>query len=687
MHDPQQNLSRSASVTSMPKVGAQLGMQLLGVILLATGLASMATDARAEGLRREFFPTQSGEPAVVNHQLPYHDIRRYGIDSTGATDDSLLVQTVLNSLPAGSKLHIPAGNYVWGDVYLPSNVEIFGDGDATVITASSPRANIFFNNGLYPGFYNDYTYHGLSNIVAGDKTLTFVVAEEAANYTAGDLAFIHTNLVPASGGFIPTFCEVVKIVSVDLVAGTVTLEHAIDETVLDPKIARPIRKNHSTEVATPDRFIENTTLRDMKLVGSATGAGFRMRTVYKCVFRNLTVDNMHMIIGNAWTRTLIENIRGKFGAGGRVIELKTGAYKTVVRNIVATTDANTTALPSIDIGEYARNITCDGVDVVCPGVTNTGANGWIALPVSAGRGHKIKNINVSAGDSYSAIRIANGDAHFDNANIELHDIRFKLKSVARPLMLVQGATGTPVMNRLRLHRILVDAPVVNNINDDTAFGYYLDHSSRESSIQECYVNGKIFLNTSRSTDGFEFIGNRHSGLGPNITHESMAGITFRDNQRLGSEEFGKRRISRRSLAIDSTAVDNSVDSYAIPPGELWESGDLVHFEIVGQIAGNTGTKEIRVVGPNTSNVMALSFSAKDSGVFKIVGTIYIMDNTTYHSVVKFFAPGSDNAKLTQVGGLDFFANGGTFDFQAWVANAEDSVQISSLQVYPELNGG
>ena len=631
--------------------------------------------------------TAAGVIITDSNVLPYN-MTRYGVDDTGATDDSTLVQDTLVNLAAQGIVgfYFPAGSYLFGDVYLPSNVDVYGDGDATLVTSPSNK-NCFLNNGLHPGGYIDYTYFTLNDVTADDIVLTFDTASEAGNFTVNGLAFVRTVAEDSSGNNrTPHLVEVIKTLAVDVGAGTVTLEYAIKDAITNPEIAPPLATNHvNLTPNTPDRFAENTVLRDMKLV-SADGTGWRLRTGYKCVMQNLTINSKHIIICNALTHCVVKHIRGEFTE--KAIEVKTGGYNTVISDIdVRSVDA-TLSEPLVNIGEFARDITVDGFNIFAPQADFSSIDGMIAFGGEAGARHIVRNGKFTLGDIYSVVRIVHGNDP-DNSDITVENITVRAKSIARPIYLNDG-TGTRG-TRFTIRNIdILDSLIANNVNGDSVAGYMLDQNNQDLTITDCRIPGSIDLDVTKTTPGMVFTNNRYTDFtGTNaVASQVLSEIYFKDNHRIGADSIYSTQV--RTVAVENvttTTPDTVHKSWTIPASQTWLEGDLFRFEITGGIAGTNDAKEINIID-NGNTLLDVTWLAAETGGFIITGLISIFNNTAYRTafVANTEAIGAYAQNTEAIGSLDLSTNGRTFSITAWVANGSDTIAFQSIKMWPDLLG-
>lgn len=80
----------------------------------------------------------------------YADVKNYGAKGDGFTDDTASIQTALNS---GVKyVYLPAGDYRFTGLTVPTNVKIFGDGAKTTVLSYTPTSG----DGLALAASNEY---------------------------------------------------------------------------------------------------------------------------------------------------------------------------------------------------------------------------------------------------------------------------------------------------------------------------------------------------------------------------------------------------------------------------------------------------------------------------------------------------------------------------------------------------
>ncbi len=683
-------------ITALPEITALVADTLLAVVEDPDGPGKKTKKSPASKVNINFLITAAEIAAGItptNLLFKPGNIRRYGVDNTGATDDTTLVQDTLINLAAQGVVDFywPAGSYLQRDVFLPDDVEVYGDGDATIISAPT-GANPFRNNGIHPNNVEDYTYNSLNDITADDIVLTLDTAADTSRYVVDGLAFLRStaeDVIPAgpnNDNRSPHFIEIVKIKAIDVGTGTLTLEYAIKDAVTDPKITPPLTTNHVLGPPfIPDAWCQNTTLRDMKLV-SVDGSGWSMITGYKCVMRNIRIDAKHIFINNAMTHCLFENIRGEFTTG-RGIETKMGSYNTTFRDFDIRSASTTFAEPIISTGEYSRDIIFDDFNIYCPNSDFTSVDGIIHFDAEAGRRHRVRNGKIIIGDAYAVVKIVHGNDP-DNQDITVENITVKAKSIARPIALING-TGIRG-SRFTIRNIdTLDSPITNNVNGDSVAGYFLDQDNQDLTITDCRINGSIALDGTKTTPGMVFTNNRYTDFTGTdaIASQVLSEIYFKDNHRIGADKIYSSQI-RVSAAVNitSTTPNNVVNTWTIPASQTWLAGDLLRFEIIGQIAGTNDAKFVDIAD-NTGSLIAVTWLAAETGGFILTGLLNVNTNTVYRTA---FQAAAETPKLTQNtvtrSGLDLNTNGRAFTLQAWVTNASDTIEISSVKMWPDLLG-
>jgi len=323
------------------------------------------------------------------------NVKWFGATGDGTTDDTTALTNCYssaNNLGIKSVFH-PSGSYYTssGNLRLYKNTRYYGVGIGSKIFTDTAVTNVFFNDGISTTTYTSRTYYSLSNITAGDNTITFTTASEAANFTAGDLILIRSTAAIVTGQTLPYFCCLEKILAVDSGTGIVTLEEAVNYSVTSPLAG-------AEDASVNDAWLENTIVDNLyiKANSGTTGAPIRWRGSYKCHIHDCRLDGTQLILGNGFNRTTIENIEGTFIQS--LSQLATGSNASVLRNVVAYADAATTTSSTVllSAGEFTNDIIFENIKIYAPQMSFTNSSGIIYHQTTNGNGNVVRDIIVHA---------------------------------------------------------------------------------------------------------------------------------------------------------------------------------------------------------------------------------------------------------------------------------------------------
>lgn len=460
--------------------------------------------------------------AAANKSIAPVSVKDFGARGNGTTDDAHAIQSALDSLSSdgGGHLHFPAGHYNISRQLTPrSNVRVFGEGRQShiICTAHDGPSNVFFNDGVLPAYYEHYSYCALTDIAAGQRTLRFLNPREVSQYAGGGLAVIRSAAHAIVGSdTLPHFVELVKIVSVNLAAGTVDLEDPILISVHEPKITKTRRSSD---------LIENFTIESMSLEAVGAGAAcLRLRSVYRGQFKNLFLRSDEPFLGNAITKSLAENIQIEFRS--RFLEWKTGAYASTFRNIHGVIyGAREMTFNALSVGEYARNLTFDGFSVDLrdsvlrvPAISNARTTCSPLL---------IRNGKLRAKAVYGVLRIVDGDGVAPH-DMLIEDIAARVGLFGRGIELISWNREKGLaLERLVIRDISIDGVNGNPINSDAAYGIGIQTNLEDVEITGCNIPGPVRVDNAWKHRGVLIAKNTFAR--PRPEGSNTPGVRFENN--------------------------------------------------------------------------------------------------------------------------------------------------------------
>lgn len=287
----------------------------------------------------------------------------YGAVGDGSTDDGPAIQAAIDDAGAagGGVVYIPpttASYAIWDALIGRDNVTVRGDGRASFIqnvrntSYNSSAANTaVFRIGGYESNTTTVawadTFYACADVLRGARLVTLTTAANAANFTAGDTVFLRTatidQLQPSKE--IPLACEVNEVLSVDPVAGTVTLRFPVGEDVAGASIAvagertlpvtyvdRGTTRNLTFDIRVLRRFV----VEDLRLESPADfDIGiFSHGGAFECAFRRLDITGCtNGFLLNVMARCVVEDVQIRYSR--RMGELAYLSHDNVFRNVRA----------------------------------------------------------------------------------------------------------------------------------------------------------------------------------------------------------------------------------------------------------------------------------------------------------------------------------------------------------------
>lgn len=574
-------------------------------------------------------------------------------------------------------IYFPAGHYTAvTDLYVNGlgNQEIFGDGAATVIEnidATGSQGNVFTGVGIARNWLPDYVKYALSDIAASDSMLTFTVAADALNIVAGLLYYLGSNddiagtpLLP-----LPTFSILVKVLSVDTVAGTVTLDSPIGTAVVNPIISNT---NTTVNPNNQASLMDELSIHSLKGVcphtATVIGQLLSLGGSYKCNYHNLWVDSTAAFYINGFVKSHIYDIHAtlsNWGFTSNIIEIEIGSQDSFVDNFIidiTNMNANTAELQLIRVGEQARNIHVRDVECNAAGnvlhslVTLSGTSGCSAKWVGA----------VCDSVAYSIVYWASSLSGALSMNATKG---------------IRATTKNGYVNAVNLGSGAKDSVIedVSGVGAVTGSLINLGATLENITLEKIRGDGLILLNPSSSPviKNVRLLSCETTGVSSsssaNIDLISGSGNTRR------SHLTPPRVVLRYSYATGIVA-NTAVLSYVIKGSDVYTQRDRILIKAKGSVIGTLGAKTV-AVSIFGSLYTLVSAAAADTGAafyieidMEINGGTWAaptaaegMIRTTYKGVLT----------ESRIGVAADFTLDQTIEVQAWVAVAGDNVRLAA----------
>ncbi len=341
--------------------------------------------------------------------------------------------------------------------------DIYGDGPASWIeniatTITGGATNLFTGQAIYrgatPNFVNVFA---LSAVGASDSVLTFTTASDAANMKAGALYYFSSNddIDNTPGGPLPTVATLVKVVSVDTVAGTVEIEHAIGFDVASPIISDT---NFSTDATRQEELMDELSIHDLRLTCPMTdtlyGHPLNIYGAYKCNFYDLYLEG--------------------------VVYSVNGSVKCSVHDIIART--NIYACVELAFCCQDTNVHHLKIDVLSIMPQSLSSN--LILHAEQGLDNEISNITISA----PGLSAGGNVVIASDGRVNIHDIEVLVGGMSSVVHVTSGPVVAPDSTRkIKIKNIYcrVLSGVINGVLMDPLSGNY----AKNVAVEDCEVEG------------------------------------------------------------------------------------------------------------------------------------------------------------------------------------------------------
>lgn len=356
----------------------------------------------------------------------------FGAAGDDSTDDTAALTLMLDQLEVTGGLAYAPHTY---KTTLPilirskTTLDLCGSGMIHNTSGTATTGTCVFLGLHHPVLNDDYTWSSLSDITAGDMSITFSTPAQASRLVAGEAFFIR------SAAFYrdenrqkPQVLEINRARAIDANTGIVTLDYPVGQNVTSPSAA--YTNGQITYQSRVSYICDRGVFRNGR-VKSDVGNWTQRWANLDCTIENIeTVRSVDFMIGSAMAHGRVRGVRGTFG--DRCLEVKTGAHDSLFTDIQAFYDSGLstggTAL-LLDTGEYNRDLRFEnvhihapgwnGTDMVTPRATRTIISGLnIYAPSATGNaiglysgalvpptGNVIENFTITAGGGSNYIRI------------------------------------------------------------------------------------------------------------------------------------------------------------------------------------------------------------------------------------------------------------------------------------------
>lgn len=570
----------------------------------------------------------------------------------------------------------PVSTYyrITAPIFMKSGVTYCGDG--SLIFNDRATSTIFGDQMVFlPGafandFYNALTYNAISNVVAGETTITLTTPGDAARYSVGDTIILRDNASIVPSAVTPSLYMRFNVVTAKAGA-VISLLHPHDKSFAAVSIS--LTDNETNFYALPGipqqkcYVAVNSGLRNLRIktFGFWTGA----TAALSCNFDKIEVLSARALIyGNSYQRCSFTNISGGFQ---RILyEIASNSFMTTVKNVKANRIPGDTNETNIAIfNENSESIHISEVDC---------------------------NMD-------SAVSLSQLVSFFQSADCSLKNAVFRCAGWRGTLIASNLSSGL-CLNGLVENVTFYASPAAAYGIDLLGAGFIKDFKVKGNnfygasfvggagrlSATGCKINGNKFeavtafqLQSSASDNRVE-----NNGIPGGFTATSgvlqdiIANNTFAENKSTRTGNIKKAALLLPApLSVTSTTTGNIVASRTLPAPSFSNTiVSTLKIVVRGNMVGATATKDVAIAFGGTV-IGSIPFLAAESGRFSIELDYKPNQNggAYYQRLDKAGVLTSVRSSLT---GLDFSVNNYNIDLQAWVGGASNSITIDDFEIIP-----
>lgn len=575
----------------------------------------------------------------------------------------------------GGELYFPPiskGYRILAPIFQRSNV--IYTGDRTLIFNGRSTSTIFGDQMVFlPGafandFYNALTYNSLSDIVAGERTVTFSNPTDASRYSVGDTVILRDNTSILPSAVTPSAYMRFNIVK-SKSGSTLTLKHPHDKSFSSVSLSRTDNETNFYPLpGIPQQkcyVAVNSGIRGFKIdtAGFWTGA----TAALECFAEDIEIISSRVLVyGNSYQRCDFNKISGNFQ---RILfEIASNSFMTTVRNIKANRipgDNNETNIAIINEGSESVHVS----DVECSMNSATSTAQLVSLWQTEDCSLKRATFFCSGWrGSLIASNLTSGLCK--NALVE--DVTFHASSQAAYGIDLLGAGNVKDfdINRVTFYgasfvggagRLSATGCRIRNVKMEAITAFQIQPSAEDNRVEDNDIPGG-FIATS------------------GVLQEIIARNNFSGNRTTRLNNIKKSRYFLPAALAITTSVANTA-SVTRPLKSPSFSNAIVNnlrINLRGNATGVTGTKDIliRIAG---TVVASISFLAAESGRFSI--SVDLKANQSggacYCTVDKV---GTISTSRPTLSGLDFSTIDYNIILEAWVGAASNGVTVDDFEV-------
>lgn len=575
----------------------------------------------------------------------------------------------------GGELYFPPiakGYRVLAPIFQRSNVVYIGD--STLIYNGRPTSAIFGDQMVFlPGafandFYNALTYNSLSDIVAGERTVTLTNPADAERYSVGD-----TVILRDTASIVPTAVTPSVYMRFNIVkskSGSVlTLKHPHDTSFSAVSLSRTDGETNFYPLpGIPQQkcyVAVKSGIKGLRIdtAGFWTGA----TAALECFAEDIEIISSRVLVyGNSYQRCDFNRISGNFQ---RILyEIASNSFMTTIRNLKANRipgDTNETNIAIVNEGSesvHVSDVECNMNSAVS---TAQLASFWQTKDCSLKRATFF-----CAGWRGSLIAANLTSGLCQNALVE--DVTFHAgpKAAYGIDLIGAGFVKDFDVNRVTFYgasfvggagRLSATGCRIRNVKMQASTPFQIQPSAEDNRIEYNDIPGG-FIATS------------------GVLQEIIAKNNFSGNRTARLDNIKKSRYFLPSQLAITTQVPNTV-AVSRPLKAPSFSNTIVstlRINVRGNATGVTGTKDvlIRIAG---TVVAAISFIAAESGRFSI--TVDLKANQSggscYCTIDK---NGTVTTSRTTLSGLDFSTIDYKIALETWVGATGNGVTVDDFEI-------